>query len=358
MTGCGRGQVSLIGRAICGGLGACALLWGGIATAQSCTSYPYTFSTGTTAYAAQVNANFACAALLGGANFTGPITLSASNGRAGISFVNGPTGAVFNDGNMHVEGGGNLWLNGNGNGDVFLAWGGGDVGIRTYAPTDALDVAAPVVFGATSSERLSLNAGSIGFNRQVATGLIYNTTISAYQWQRVESTTASSDWLELQVYNPSGGMVTGAAIAINGTGGVTVGGGEIDGWLFTVDGFAGGTQAWATTSDARLKTSVTPITGALAAVMQLQGVRYSFIPAQDRTLGQDLKLPHTPQVGFLAQDVAKVAPEAVVTPADPTKGVYGLMESKLIPYLVEAIKAQQAEIATLQTQVAALQGTH
>jgi hypothetical protein len=221
------------------------------------------------------------------------------------------------------------------------------------------------VFGATGGERLSLNAGSIGFNRQVATGLIYNTTISAYQWQRVESTTASSDWLELQVYNPSGGMVTGAAIAVNGTGGVTVGGGEIDGWLFTVDGFAGGTQAWATTSDARLKTSVTPITGALAAVMQLQGVRYSFIPAQNRTLGQDLKLPDTPQVGFLAQDVAKVAPEAVVAPADPTKGVYGLMESKLIPYLLEAVKAQQAEIATQQTeiatlkaQVAALQGTH
>jgi hypothetical protein len=235
-----------------------------------------------------------------------------------------------------------------------------------------LDAGGPAVIGVTGGERLSLNVGSIGFNRKVATGVIYNTSVSAYQWQHIPSTTASSDWLQLQVYNPSGAQVTGAAIEVSGTGAVSVGGPQVSSWLFSANGSVGGTFPWGTVSDARLKTNVTPLTGALATVMQLQGVRYSFIPAQNRTLAPDLNLPNTPQIGFLAQDVAKVAPEAVVAPADPTKGVYGLMESKLIPYLVEAIKAQQAEIATqhaeiatqqteiatLKVQVAALQGTH
>jgi hypothetical protein len=128
--------------------------------------------------------------------------------------------------------------------------------------------------------------------------------------------------------------------------------------LFSVNGGGGGTSGWATISDARLKTNISPLTGALAAVLRLQGVNYNFLASQSRPLGQDLNLPTGPQVGFLAQDVAQVVPQAVVAPADPTAGVYALMDSKLIPFLVEAIKAQQAEIATLQAQVAALQGTH
>ncbi|HEX4740132.1 MAG TPA: hypothetical protein VH353_02260, partial [Caulobacteraceae bacterium] len=71
--------MNLTGKALGAGLGTCALLWGGIATAQSCTSYPYSFSTGATAYAAQVNANFACAALTGNPTFTGQLTVTNTN---------------------------------------------------------------------------------------------------------------------------------------------------------------------------------------------------------------------------------------------------------------------------------------
>jgi hypothetical protein len=93
--------MSLIGRAIGAGLGACALLWGGMATAQSCTSYPYTFSTGATAYAAQVNANFACAALTGNPVFSGQLVVNGSgivvqnSGPFPFMKISGTYGATF-----------------------------------------------------------------------------------------------------------------------------------------------------------------------------------------------------------------------------------------------------------------------
>jgi hypothetical protein len=356
-------------RTIGSGLaGACALLGAGTAAAQSCATYPYSFASGTVAYASQVNSNFACAALTGKGLFTGNVAIGTATPYALLDLGNAITTiklAIFETGNSTFYG---LGVN---NGEMtfgaalasttstpqMVLTSSGYLGIGTTAPADALDVTAPIVLG-NSTERLSINSGSIGFNRRVATGQIYNTSAYAYQWQHIASSTAASDWLELQVYAPGGGTVTGSALAVNGNGGVTVGGGQLSTYLFSSNGVAGGTNSWATTSDARLKTNIVPLAGALSAVLKLQGVSYSFIAPQNRTVGQDLNLPDTPQVGFLAQDVAKVAPQAVLAPADPTAQTYGLMESKLIPYLVEAIKAQQAEIATLQAQVAALQGTH
>ena len=283
--------------------GVCALLWGGMAAAQSCASLPYALTNGTTADATQVMANFNCAALVGK--------------------------GIFN----------------------------GNVGIGTTTPADNLDVYGQAVIGA-NAERLSLNSGAIGFNRRVSTGQIYNTSAYAYQWRHNANSTAGSDFLTLEVYSPTGSMVSGGAIAITGGAAVSIGGGPQPGWLFTSNGQAGGTAGWATFSDARLKSNVVPLSGALATVLQLQGVRYNWAAPADRTAGRELNLPDAPQVGFLAQDLAKVVPEAVLAPADPKTGVYGVIETKLIPLLVEAIKAQQAEIAALQAQVAALRPVH
>ena len=131
---------------------------------------------------------------------------------------------------------------------------------------------------------------------------------------------------------------------------------------FYVNGQAGGTTAWTNASDARLKKDVTPITGALAVVEQLQGVRYRWRPVAEREVGKDLKLPlDEPQIGFIAQDVEKVVPEAVDAPKPGSNDVYSLKETKLIPVLVEAIKEeaatakeQQAEIEALRSEIAAL----
>jgi hypothetical protein len=77
----------------------------------------------------------------------------------------------------------------------------------------------------------------------------------------------------------------------------------------------------------------------IAKISQLKGVNYTWKDDKDKKL----------QVGFLAQDVEKVIPEAVIK-ADSTK-IESMSYTALIPYLVEAIKEQQAQIETLKKLV-------
>ena len=58
-------------------------------------------------------------------------------------------------------------------------------------------------------------------------------------------------------------------------------------------------------------------------------------------------------MGFIAQDVQQVIPEAVNV-ADPKTGYLGLETDFIIPYLVKAIQEQQGEIASLSGSLANL----
>ena len=108
------------------------------------------------------------------------------------------------------------------------------------------------------------------------------------------------------------------------------------------------------TSDARLKRDVRPITEGLDIVLRLAPVRYTWKPVAERTVGKDLNLPlNVEQVGFLAQDLEKVVPEAVNKPASKDQ-TYSINEDKLIPFLVQAIKDQQAEIQALKAEITQL----
>ncbi len=100
-------------------------------------------------------------------------------------------------------------------------------------------------------------------------------------------------------------------------------------------------------SDSTLKTNIVPIAGDqsaqpgsnIAKIEKLKGVRYTW---------KDDKFQKV-QAGFLAQDVEKVIPEAVIT-NDSTR-IKSLSYSEIIPYLVEAIKEQQAQIEELKKKV-------
>jgi hypothetical protein len=75
-------------------------------------------------------------------------------------------------------------------------------------------------------------------------------------------------------------------------------------------------------SDARLKKDIVPVSGseALSTLCQLQGVHYT--------------MDGKKSIGFLAQEVEKILPEAVSV----NNGKYALDYSKFIPLLVEAVK--------------------
>lgn len=90
-----------------------------------------------------------------------------------------------------------------------------------------------------------------------------------------------------------------------------------------------------TLSDARIKQGVEPLDGALETVTQLRGIRYEW---EDDTVA-DLSLDDDRHVGFLAQDVERVLPEAV---DEDGNGWMGTIDDAFTPILVEAVKEQQA----------------
>jgi hypothetical protein len=80
-------------------------------------------------------------------------------------------------------------------------------------------------------------------------------------------------------------------------------------------------------SDRRVKSDIRPLEGALSTICQLQGVHYT--------------MRGVPSVGFIAQEVQQVIPEAVHPRPD---GLLAVDYNRVIPLLVEAIK----ELATLR----------
>lgn len=100
-------------------------------------------------------------------------------------------------------------------------------------------------------------------------------------------------------------------------------------------------DAWSTRSSARLKSDVKPIEDALGKVRRLEGVSFTWNESRRKSLG------------FVAEDVGKVLPE-LVTYEENGHDARSLDYAKLTAVLVEAVKAQQAEIDALKREVEAL----
>jgi len=136
----------------------------------------------------------------------------------------------------------------------------------------------------------------------------------------------------------------------------------------------GGSVAYITSSDYRLKENVVPMTGSIDRLKALNPSRFNFIADPDTTVD-----------GFLAHEAQAVVPEAVsgdkdamkdeeyeVTPAVKdendnivTEAVMGTREvpdmqgidqAKLVPLLVGALQEQQTLIESLTTRLEALEG--
>ena len=98
------------------------------------------------------------------------------------------------------------------------------------------------------------------------------------------------------------------------------------------------------TSDSRLKTHIENSGYGLQAVLKLRPVTYNW-KSQPTT---------NHMVGFLAQELEQVVPEAVVAPKAAGE-YYGVKYEELIPVLTKAIQEQQAQIESLKTANTKLQ---
>ena len=91
------------------------------------------------------------------------------------------------------------------------------------------------------------------------------------------------------------------------------------------------------TSDERLKDNITPIENSLEKVGKLKGYEFDWNNKQDIYVGHD--------IGVIAQEVEKVAPELVQERDDGYKAV---KYEKLVPLLINAINELKAEIEELK----------
>lgn len=102
---------------------------------------------------------------------------------------------------------------------------------------------------------------------------------------------------------------------------------HVEGKVFATDGMVA-------YSDARIKTNIIDIDGAVDIIKRMRGVRY------DRTDLSDSGR----HIGLIAQEVEEVVPEVVSTDAN---GMKSLAYANLVAVLIEAVKEQQKQIDML-----------
>ena len=131
-------------------------------------------------------------------------------GSNGIKTINDYETVIFNDrgaAGFAVIGNSNIRLGfgtnyTNAETDLYINT-SGDVGIATTSPAEKLEVSGSVKIGNMKIQ--NVNSGRIGFNRNTATGAIYDSNFSALQ---INGPAAGLDYLSFEAYNSSGNFTS------------------------------------------------------------------------------------------------------------------------------------------------------
>lgn len=107
---------------------------------------------------------------------------------------------------------------------------------------------------------------------------------------------------------------------------------------------------WLANSDARLKKDITPLTGALAKLQQLQGITYQWADGQT---GQ--QRPAGTHMGFTAQNIQQVFPQLVSTDAQgflqTSYGTYDALYVEAIKELLQKVAALEAKLRMIEQKI-------
>lgn len=105
---------------------------------------------------------------------------------------------------------------------------------------------------------------------------------------------------------------------------------------------------WVKYSDGRLKTARRELPYGLNEVLKMQPLAYFHHNSTTNEGKIVVEETGAESIGFVAQDMYKVIPEAVSVPEDETADLWGINYDKLIPVLVKAIQEQQVVINELK----------
>lgn len=222
---------------------------------------------------------------------------------------------------------------------------GGNVGVGTTSPDKRLEAhftdsstsfSDPYsVGGALIRNQDSTNGNAVGLHFCSGAG----------DCAGLYAVVTGSDNSDLQFYTANGSRVVRMTVKDSGNVGIAT---NSPSYTLHVNGSVAGTSAYNNLSDVRLKKNVTPIRNALTRIDRLQGVYFDWRRPGERSIGKGVNLPvKQRQIGFLAQDLGKVLPEAVSVANDRDRTM-SVSESKIVPLLVEAIK----ELKTLNVRQA------
>jgi len=121
---------------------------------------------------------------------------------------------------------------------------------------------------------------------------------------------------------------------------VTIGNPSNPSYMLYVQGNAYATGSWSS-SDARFKKDILPISNSLERIMKIRGTSFEFRNDEFK----DYQFADGIQYGFIAQELESIFPEVVKTESNGYKSVN---YNGIIPVLVEAIKEQQKIINDLK----------
>lgn len=269
-------------------------------------------------------------------------TLPVANGGTGLTafttnriFYASSTSAIGQSAGLTFDGT-NFATTGTSTGTKFIPTGGTATGNGVYLPA-----ANTLAFSTNSSQRAQFN--SSGYFKASSTGTYYFSATS-YEFTQESNQDAFVLYASSGTYSASVSNAYTARAANAAFNFYTATADGVEQFYVQGDGviYAQNTTIQSL-SDSRLKENVRTATDGLGVVLNLRPVRYDWKTGN----GNNLKN----QLGFIAQEVETVFPEAVSTwkssnnPADPYKTVG---PGALIPVLVKAIQELAAEVALLK----------
>ena len=307
---------------------------------------------GTTTFTLPATTGTAC--LLGNTFFVGTTSIannraSASQTLTGVSIdgnaataTNGLTTANYTSYSPTLTGGGasgNWGINITGNAATATT----TTGNAATATSAGSATYATYLNGASSSTGTNLTSRvNSGFWEQSSTSTANGWPVTSSWYHLIASTHSNNaNYYSMQI---AGSFFDNSNFYIRSTNnsGTTA-------WLSLITSIGGQTIAGNLTlsgtltinSDARLKENLTPLTGALDKVKALTGYNYNRIGSE------------TLEMGVVAQEVQKVAPELVL---EDKEGTLSVAYQNMVALLIEAVKEQSIKIASLEEQVKELRG--
>jgi hypothetical protein len=121
-----------------------------------------------------------------------------------------------------------------------------------------------------------------------------------------------------------------------------------DGSSWSAKGYQTTSGVW-TNSDIRKKKDIEDLNYGLDEILKLKPKKYKYIHDIDN------KLNGKKDMGFIAQEVIDIIPEAVGSYIENDTEFLSMSYANLVPILVKAIQEQQAQIQSLQEQINILQ---